>query len=128
MSMARREVIEIPGLGHSNPIPLAVKIGSMVFSGGISGQDPATGKVPSEPERQVTLAFENMQKIVEAAGGTTSDIAKVVVHLKDMQLRSVVNVEWVKMFPDEHDRPVRHTMPSDSPTNPGIQLELTAVL
>jgi len=32
------------------------------------------------------------------------------------------------MFPDEHDRPVRHTMPSDSPTNPGIQLELTAVL
>jgi len=93
MSMARREVIEIPGLGHSNPIPLAVKIGSMVFSGGISGQDPATGKVPSEPERQVALAFENMQKIVEAAGGTTSDIAKVVVHLKDMQLRSVVNVE-----------------------------------
>ena len=69
--MARREVIEIPGLGHSNPIPLAVKIGSMVFSGGIMGQDPATGKVPSDPERQVSLAFENMQKIVEAAGAPT---------------------------------------------------------
>jgi 2-iminobutanoate/2-iminopropanoate deaminase len=128
MPMARREVIEIPGLGHSNPIPLAVKIGSMVFSGGIMGQDPATGKVPSDPERQVALAFDNMQKIVEAAGGTTGDIAKVVVYLKDMQLRSLVNVEWLKMFPNADDRPVRHTLPSDSPTNPGLQLELTAVL
>jgi enamine deaminase RidA (YjgF/YER057c/UK114 family) len=126
--MARREMIEVPGLGHSNPIPLAVKIGSMVFSGGISGQDPATGKVPSEPEAQIALAFQNMQKIVEAAGGTTGDIAKVVVYLRDMQLRAQVNSEWVKMFPDAEDRPVRHTMPSDSPTNPGIQLEMTAVL
>jgi len=128
MSMARREVIEVPGLGHSNPIPLAVKIGSMIFSGGISGQDPATGKAPSDPGQQIVLAFQNMQKIIEAAGGTTDDIAKVVVYLRDMKLREQVNVEWVKMFPDAENRPVRHTMPTDSPTNPGIQLEMTAVL
>jgi len=126
--MARRQVIEVHGLGHSNPIPLAVKIGSMVFSGGISAQDPATGKVPSDPGEQIVLAFQNMQKIVEAAGGTTDDIAKVVVYLRDMKLREQVNVEWVKMFPDAENRPVRHTMPSESPTNPGIQLEMTAVL
>jgi len=126
--MARREVLELPGLGHSNPIPYAVKIGSLVFTGGISGQDPATGNVPSEPEQQIALAFRNMQAVVEKAGGTTDNIAKVTVHLRDMSLRQQVNVEWLKMFPDEHDRPVRHTLPSDSPTNPGIQLEMIAVL
>lgn len=126
--MARREVLELPGLGHSNPIPYAVKIGSMVFTGGISGQDPSTGNVPADPEQQVAHAFRNMQAVIEKAGGTTDDIAKVTVYLKDMALRQLVNVEWVKMFPDEHNRPVRHTLPSDSPTNPGIQLEMTAVL
>lgn len=126
--MARREVLELPGLGHSNPIPYAVKIGSMVFTGGISGQDPATGNVPADPEQQVVHAFRNMRAVIEKAGGTTDDIAKVTVYLKDMALRQLVNAEWVKMFPDEHNRPVRHTLPSDSPTNPGIQLEMIGVL
>ena len=127
--MARREVLEIPGLGHgTNPIPLGVKIGGMVYSGTIMGQDPDTGATPSEPEQQIALAFQNMRRLVELAGGTTDGIAKVVVYLKDLRLREQVNVEWLKMFPDEHDRPVRHTIQSDSPTNPGIQLEIIAVL
>jgi 2-iminobutanoate/2-iminopropanoate deaminase len=126
--MARREVLEIPGLGHgTNPIPLGVKIGSMVFSSTIMGQD-TTGETPNEPDQQIALAFQNMRRLVELAGGTTDDIAKVVVYLKDLRLRELVNVEWVKMFPNAHDRPVRHTIQSDSPTNPGIQLEIIAVL
>ncbi len=69
-----------------------------------------------------------MRRIVEAGGGTTGDIAKVSVYLKDRKDRDMVNVEWVKMFPSEDDCPVRHAIPSDLPGNRVIQLEFIAVV
>ena len=128
--MARRQVIEVPGLAlhGEQPIPAAVKIGNQVFSGGISGQDPATGSIPDDPARQIALAFENAQRIVEAAGGTTGDIAKVSVSLKDMAQRGLVNEVWLRLFPDPADRPVRHTTRGELQGNRVIQLEIVAVL
>ena len=128
--MAKRQVVEVPGLKlhGAQPIPPAVKIGNMVFTGGIAGQDPQTNKVPDELERQVVLAFENMRRIVEAAGGSTDDIGRVDVYLKDMGTRELVNREWLKMFPDESNRPCRHTTRLDLPGNYAIQLQMIAVL
>ncbi len=127
--MARREVLEIPGLGHgANPIPVAVKIGSMLYTGTIAGTDPETGSAPAEPERQIAQAFVNVRRVMEAGGGTPDNIAKVDVYLRDMAHREIVNQEWVRMFPNADDRPVRHTTRADLPGNLHIQLELVAVL
>ncbi len=127
--MGKRQVIEGEGLPrHSNPIPTAVKIGPFVFTSAIPGQDPATGEVPADPERQVVLAFENLRRVLEAAGGTTDDIAKLTVFLSDLSHRQWVNREWLKMFPNEHDRPVRHAIKSDLPGGMVVQLECIAVL
>ena len=128
--MAKRQVLEVPGLpGHgTNPIPNAIKIGNLVFTGSIAGHDPETHQAPDEPDRQVALAFASLKRVVEAAGGTTDDIAKIDVYLKDMALRAVVNEEWVKMFPDAANRPVRHATRLDLPGNLVIQLQMIAVL
>ena len=48
--------------------------------------------------------------------------------LKDKALRDLVNVEWIRLFPDENDRPVRHTVEGDFAGNRMIQLEILAVL
>ena len=125
-----RQVIELPGLGHSGqPIPLAVKIGGFVFTGSIGGADPKTGDLPAEPEAQIANAFANMKAILEAAGGDFSHVAKVEVRLSDRSLRSVLNKEWVKAFPNENDRPARHT--GEGPTGGSgsvVQMEMIAVL
>jgi 2-iminobutanoate/2-iminopropanoate deaminase len=127
--MPRREVLDAPGLfKHENPIPTAVKMGSFIFSSALPGFDPETQSTPDDPRQQVTLAFEQMRRVVEAGGGTLQDIAKVTVFLKDLTHRSMVNEEWLKMFPDAADRPVRHTMQHDLPQNYLVQLEFTAVL
>lgn len=125
--MPRRQVIEISGFSHRNPIPVAVKIGNMVFSGAVAGTDEH-GLTPAEPEAQIAQAFRNIQRIVEAAGGTVADIAKVDVVLRDMAHREYVNRAWLTLFPDEHDRPARHTTRADLPGDLLIQLEVTAVL
>jgi enamine deaminase RidA (YjgF/YER057c/UK114 family) len=126
--MAKRKVLKEGLPQHRHPIPTAVKIGQMVFSSAIAGQDPETGSTPPEPERQVQLAFENVRRVVKAAGGTTDDIAKMTVFLKDMKYREYVNQEWLKMFPDEDNRPVRHAIKADLPGENVVQLEIIAVL
>lgn len=126
--MAKRKVLKEGLAHHRNPIPTAVKIGNMVFSSAISGDDPKTESRPAEPERQVEMAFQNVRRVMEAAGGTTDDIAKMTVFLKDMKHREHVNKEWLKMFPDENDRPARHALKADLPGDMVVQLEIVAVL
>ena len=114
--MAKRRSLEIPGIGHgNNPIPFGSVVNGMLFSGGIMGADPATGKVAETAEQQAALIFQHMRTLCEMAGGSTDDIGHVNVFLKDLSLRDVVNKEWVAMFPDEHSRPTRHTH-----HNPGL--------
>ncbi len=126
--MAKRKVLKEGLPQHRNPIPTAVKIGQMVFSSAIGGHDPETNSSPKEPERQVELAFENIRRVMKAAGGSTEDIAKMTVFLKDMKHRELVNREWLKMFPDEENRPVRHAIKADLPGDLVVQLEIVAVL
>ncbi|HZU08131.1 MAG TPA: RidA family protein [Chloroflexota bacterium] len=127
--MSKRQVLEGHGLPrHRNPIPAAVKIGGMVFSSAISGEDAERGWLSPEPGEQVAQAFRNLRRAIELAGGTTDDIAKVTVYLRDMQHRELVNREWVAMFPDPHDRPARHTVRAELPEGMVVQLEFIAVL
>ena len=128
--MAKREVIEVPGLRKhgDNPIANLVRVGNMVFSAAIGGSDPETQEVPESPAEQTANAFANIKRAVETAGGSAEDIAKVTVFVRDKAVREHVNAEWVKLFPDEASRPVRHTVTADIPKRYHLQLEFVAVL
>lgn len=126
--MAKRQVVEFPGIPrHKQPISTCVKIGNMVFTSAINGSDPATQTIAPEPEKQIALAFQNMKKIVEAAGGTQENIALVTVFLKDRQMRDLVNKEWLKLFTGDNP-PCRHVLRWDLEGSMVIQLEMVAVL
>ena len=125
--MSSRNSVEVEGLGHGqNPIPFGSRVGPLVCSGGIMGADPATGKTPEDGAEQVRRVFENLRAFMAAAGGTTDDIAKVEVLLADNSLRANVNEEWLKVFPDEHSRPARHTTAGPLQGSMKIQLEVIA--
>ncbi len=113
---------------HGAPIPMGVRIGGLVFSSGIMGKDPATDSLPDEPARQAELMFQHMRTLLERAGGSLDDVAHVTVYVKDDAYREHLNREWLKAFPDEHDRPARHTLLWDLPGGMLIQCELVAVL
>jgi 2-iminobutanoate/2-iminopropanoate deaminase len=123
-----RRVLEVEGIGHTAPIPQAVEIDGLVFSSGITGQDPATGELPDDPARQTELMFQHVRTLLEQAGGGPEAIAKMTVWVKDNAYRALVNAEWLKMFPDEHDRPARHTFLQDLQRGMLVQCEIVAVL
>ena len=72
--MTRRKSIHIGEFKHANPIPNASRIGNLLMSGVILGRDPVSGAMPPAMEDQCTNMFAHMKAIVEAGGGTTSDI------------------------------------------------------
>lgn len=125
----KRRSIEIEGFKHDNPIPSASRIGPFVMTGAISGKDPKTGKIPDDIDSQCALVFAHMRRIIEAAGGTTDDILKLTVWLKDSAHRANVNQEWLRMFPDSDSRPARHTFVNQELAgNALLQCEFFAVV
>jgi len=127
--MDKRRSIEVGGVKHQNPIPSACRKGPFVVSGAISGADPETGKVPADLDAQCRQMFQNMRRVVEAAGGSPEDIVKMNVWISDRALRPTLNRYWVEMFPDPHSRPARHTIAHSDFTPPmQIQCDLLAVI
>jgi 2-iminobutanoate/2-iminopropanoate deaminase len=128
VTASHRQSIEVPGLVHGGaPTPAGARVGNMVFSSGIFGIDPETGKIAPEPARQVELCFGYMRQIVEAAGGTTGDIALVVFRIQGDELRGLVNEQWLAMFPDGN-WPARNTVVEELGWGMAVHVMMTAVL
>jgi 2-iminobutanoate/2-iminopropanoate deaminase len=129
--MARpwRQSFDLPGVDHGGlPIPMAARVGNMLFSSGVSGTDPATGKLAAGADAQSEWAFKHMEALLERAGGTLGDVAHVTVYVADVSVRAHVDREWIKRFPDAHSRPARHTIPRDLGSGKLLQIEFVAVL
>ena len=125
----KRRSVHVDGVEHGAPIPMGAVVGNLLFSSGISGIDPANGIAPADLGEQCELAFDNMKKLLENAGGTLEDIGVMKVYLKDRSQRDAVNRPWLRMFPDENNRPARHTVAYDAfPVGILVQLEIIAVL
>lgn len=125
--MAKRKSIEIKGFTHQNPIPNATRIGNILVSGVVVGFDPGTRTMPAGLDDQLRNMFAHVREIVEAAGGTTDDVIKLTVWLKDPGDRELLNKHWVAMFPDPHARPSRHTLPMAGGGAALVQCDVMAV-
>jgi enamine deaminase RidA (YjgF/YER057c/UK114 family) len=72
--------------------------------------------------------FEHVRDIVEAAGGSTDDIVKMTVWLRDYHGRDALNQQWEAMFPDPGSRPARHALAATFDGNTLVQCDFIAIL
>lgn len=129
MSQRRPRSIEIPSVTHgAAPIPMGARVGNTIYSSGIPGVDPETGKPAPDAATQASLAFAHMRAFLQAAGAGLQDVVRMTVYLKDSAVREHVNTEWLACFPDPHDRPARHTLQYDLQHGMLLQLEVVAVI
>ncbi len=125
--MTRRQCYEIPGVDHGGaPIPMAARVGSNFQSSGIMGKDPATNTLPEDGVKQVEFVFANTKALLDVAGVALDQLVYVDVWLADNDLRGEVNRHWKGWFPNEHDRPARHTVVKDLPGGMLVQLRVQA--
>jgi 2-iminobutanoate/2-iminopropanoate deaminase len=105
--MPRRQSVDLSYMRHGNPFPIGTRIGNVVLSGAIHCVEEQSGQIPEDPEEQVAAMFNNIANFMKAAGGTTQDIIKLTLLVKEPKYSAFINNEWVKMFPDEESRPTR---------------------
>jgi 2-iminobutanoate/2-iminopropanoate deaminase len=132
-----RETINFNDLTHTNPIPMGARRGKFVFSstifGAPSGTDSESKIYPRDPGEQAEIMFQNIRKFLDQIDGTPDDIVRLRLFIRRDQEQDVllkaIDHEWIKMFPNEMDRPARPCIQEDFvPGGMLFRAEIMAIL
>lgn len=107
--MSNRRSIEIEGLSHIAAIPVASRVGPLLTTSVIVGFEPGTRDLPDGGEAQLENIFGHMKAILDEAGGSWDDVAKLEFWSPDADMRKAIEAAYLEVFPDETSRPARHT-------------------
>jgi 2-iminobutanoate/2-iminopropanoate deaminase len=110
------------------PYSQAVRVGRMVYTAGQIGLDPATGRlVAGDVEAQTERVLQNLQAVLQAAGGGLEQVVKTTVFLRDMGQFAAMNGVYARFFGDH--RPARSTVAVVGlPLDAQVEIEAVAVL
>ena len=80
------------------PYSQAAVVGSLVYTSGQIGIDPATGAVAPDVEAQAHQVFKNLAELLKAAGSDIGKVIKTTVFIKDMGDFAAVNGIYAQYF------------------------------
>jgi reactive intermediate/imine deaminase len=104
MSTMRRQIIHTDAAPKAiGPYSQAVRVGDTVYVSGQIPLDPATGTLVSgDIEAEIRRVLENLQAIVQAAGGSLAQVVKVNVYLTDLAHFAAVNQLMATYFSEPY--------------------------
>jgi reactive intermediate/imine deaminase len=118
--------LRIPSL--SEPISHytdAVRFRDLLFVSGCAPLDEAGALVGTTAAEQVRQVFENMGKILEAAGTDFQNVLKIVVYLTDISDRTAINPVRQDYFGES--RPASTLVEVSALAIPGMMVEVDAI-
>ncbi len=124
---SRRQMIHIPGVAHTNPIPMAVKIGNMVFSSRVLPYDAATGAPPEAFAGQASHLFQNLRTVLATAGAAPANITQARLFIADKAAWPGVKHHWDALF-GAAEQPMLHMVTYGTGTRLQIYMEIIARL
>ena len=80
------------------PYSQAAIVGSLVYTSGQIGIDPATGEVAQGVEAQAHQVFQNLTALLKAAGTDISKTVKTTVFIQDMNDFALINGIYAQYF------------------------------
>jgi 2-iminobutanoate/2-iminopropanoate deaminase len=121
---------EIPRVYHHDPIPMGTRIGKLFYSSGIAASDPnADGiSVVDGLPAQIAQCEENVQAMMEAAGGSLDDVLLTTVLIQDFEVIPAVQNSWARLFPDTASRPPLKFIDWRIPGSSHVQYHVVGVL
>ena len=104
----------------------AFRVGNLVYTAGITGTDPETGKLaaPDDIFAQTHQIMKNMKAILEEAGSDMDHVFKTLVFVADIDQFALFNETYRQYFPK--DPPARSTMQVGK-FNGGMAIEIEAI-
>jgi 2-iminobutanoate/2-iminopropanoate deaminase len=123
-----RRNLEALGISKSHPNPMGCRIGDLVFTSGIGGNDPAGKETSNAAGVRASLALANARALLENAGGTLADVGMVSITVNDYADEQAILRQWDAVFPDPLDQPARHVMAFGGRGSYPVQLHVIAAL
>ena len=127
--MPQREVIATDNAPAAiGPYSQGIRAGHFLFTAGQLGISPATGKLVSEDAAaQADQALRNLSAILEAAGGSLSQVVKTTVFLADISEYPAVNAVYARFFREEP--PARSVAQAAAlPLGAQVEIEVIALI
>ncbi|MEK7215155.1 MAG: RidA family protein, partial [Chloroflexota bacterium] len=128
-----RKTIYLPGPTTQDStqhhlVPEAVVVGDMLFTGGIAGADPVTGRLPATNEEQAALAYDRLEIILAEAGYSKDQVAHWFIWAPDRHTQiSPVNPHCERWFPNPQSRPARHALSRQLDPGQHYRIEIVGV-
>ena len=103
-----------------------IRTGDLLFIAGQVGEN-SDGEItaPDDFQVQATMAFENVGKVIEAAGGSKDDIVKITAFLTNREDFPTYNQIRTNFF--QGDFPASTTVVVKELANPDFLLEIEAI-
>ena len=95
---ASRQVINLPVVTHTNPIPMGVRIGDYLFTSRVLPFDPETGKPGKDTAEQAEFVFANVTATLEGGGLGWDAVRQGRLFLADMGGLPPLQERWVSQF------------------------------
>jgi 2-iminobutanoate/2-iminopropanoate deaminase len=123
----RRKVLTEAAPKPVGPYSQAIVAGNTIYVAGQGPINPRTGKIDAATfEDQAIQTFENVKAILEAAGATLANVARVNVYLADLKDFSKMNEVYRRYF--SGDYPARTTVGTQLLLNMLIEVDCVAVV
>lgn len=108
------------------PYSQAVQVGNTIYTSGQIPLDPASGElVTGDIDAQARRVFDNLRAVIEAAGASFADVARVGIYLTDLSNFAAVNAVMAEYFQQPY--PARSTI-GVAALPRGAQVEVDLVL
>lgn len=110
------------------PYSVAISTGTLVYTSGQLGINPATGElVEGGIQAQTRQALENIKNVLEAAGTTLENVIKTTVFLQDMAEFAQMNSVYGEFF--TADQPARSAVQVAAlPKAGAVEIEVVAIV
>jgi 2-iminobutanoate/2-iminopropanoate deaminase len=123
------EITRIQAEGAPKPIgpySQAMVVDGLIYTAGQVGADPHTGKLVGEDvASQTARALENLQAVLQAAGGSLQTVLKTTVFLADLNDFAAMNEVYARYFGDH--KPARSTVQvARLPLDAKVEIEAVA--
>lgn len=120
---AQKQSVTAPGMNATATLTPGIRYGNILY---VSGQLGTSRDAPdSTIQGQTKRALENVQKVVQAAGGTMADVLKCTVFLADVKDFGGMNSAYSQAFPKEP--PARSTVAVAALVSPAAKVEIECI-
>ena len=128
MAKGKREEFRVAGINEPvSHYTDAVRWGDLLFVSGIAPLDAEGGLVGGDDAvKQTRQIFENMKRILAAAGAGFADVLRVTVYLTDIADRARINPVRQEYF--GKTRPASTLIEVSAFVVPGMKVEIEAVV